>query len=635
MKSLLKALTVAVLVLALSVQVFQLVKTYGTRTVEIYKSIGQTGSWRGANFAFSQEAADFYSFLNSKIPPTSVVVVQAGSTPEAFSRKGYVEFFLWPRAIRFCYDAYDDCIQDIKNTDHAILITDLQSVSSPDEYGERFQSFNSNWGVFLPSPGAINAVSPHLTYGSFQEIGAATIPPMALLAALILPGALIGRTTLPKENWLLHLSLGIGSGLGWLSLSLFLAIWLGATISGVLILGLALFYWAIAGTSIFLYGKKTRGGKAALPPRSQTSFIVAFLLIPILWAGILSIGNAYSHTDEIVLWGAKGYGIAAVGLQEGVTERGTLTTQYPLNIPLSITSFLTLFGERLPESKLIFPLYFLGLISLIFVFLQRYTRAWTSVVGSLLIATTPFIFFLATMAHANLPFTFYLIGGCLLLHQAQQTKISSNAYWVWGVVFLTLAAWTRPEGIYLAVAIAGAALAFYRHHLDKEKMKVVWLVGGLGLYFLFWFFAAQYAYFKSGFTSGVFSTALSQVLQGNLHFSEALFILQSMSVELFNTMEWGTMGWLIVIGVVLFAARPKLPKRDFSIAGFGMVILLAVFAGYLANSYSAFQGMDISGWLETGLMRVALPGLILIWLQFTATISRHFFPSGNELNEAT
>lgn len=623
----LKRLFVGALLAGLVAQVFVLVNAHGGRTIEIYKAIGQTGSWRGANFAFSQEAANFYNFLRAQIPQdTRVLIPTRSDGPEAFTRNGNVEFFLWPRKVGFCEGTAEECVIEAANQNSAILVTDVPGFSVTPNASERVHLFNSQWGVYLPNQTANgNLQSP---YRSLWEIARSILLPAVLLAALSLPGTWLARKTLPKEHGLMHLTLGIGSGLGWLSLSLFISLWAGATLSNLLIVGLVIFYWGAAAILYVFLRPKRRPIPSSRKLSREDVLIIIAIAIPIAWAFLLAIGNAYSHTDEIVLWGAKGYGIPAVGLQAGVNERGTLTTWYPLNIPLLISTFLTLFGERLPESKLIFPCYMLGFVGMLYAFFRKRIEAVPSLIGSLLIITIPTVFLMGTMAHANLPFTFYLVGGILLLYCAQiEGQTYSIHYWIWGVVFLILAAWTRPEGLYLAWVTAATAAVVFRPDRLKETKRWFWLVAGLALYSIFWILAAPSVYLKPGFTDGVFGRALDQVLQGNLHFKEAGFIFQSLALKTLSVSEWGILGWSLILFAVLFIGMTRSGNSNFFLAETGLVIILFIFGAFVANSYLPSETRDIDWWVNTSLLRLVFPGLVLIWIQFYGDLAGRIFPA--------
>ena len=65
--------------------------------------------------------------------------------------------------------------------------------------------------------------------------------------------------------------------------------------------------------------------------------MAGFLLLALL-SLLLGVGKGYHATDEIVLWGAKGYGIAAMESLRDITLWGTNTVIYPLHIPILIAS---------------------------------------------------------------------------------------------------------------------------------------------------------------------------------------------------------------------------------------------------------------------------------------------------------
>ncbi|MCW5875503.1 MAG: glycosyltransferase family 39 protein [Anaerolineales bacterium] len=604
---------------------FSLFNTHAYRIEEIHRAIGQHGLWRSANFAFGQRMANFYGFLNARIPhDTTVAIPVLTRTPEPLRRISYVEFFLQPRLIEYCETTPERCLERLGDQNYAVLITDLEALLNKENWGERLQAFDKNWAVLLPEAAA--AGQPWSPYTSFAEIFVTSLPAVLFLLALILPGTLLAGQMLPTERLFLHLALGIGSGIGWFTLGTYTALLLGAEASHILFAGLVGLYWLFTGAMSFFLWKR-RGLKFSTSRPSNETFLQVLLLLPVGLSFIVSIGNGFTTTDELVLWGAKGYGIQVAGLSEGVTGRGTLTTWYPLNVPLMISTFLALFGERLPESKLIFPLFLLGSIGLAYSFLLKHTTPRLSVLATLLLSTTPVVFAMSTLAHGNLPFTFYLVGGALMLHYAQlPTTRPNHSYWFWGMLFLVFAAWTRPEGLHLAWAVALAALFFYHRDLRKQKEKLIALLGAIGLYTIFWAVTSPLAYYRSGFTDGAFSTAFRRILAGEIHFWEAGFILQSMVTRFMQPEDWGSMGWIVLLCVILAAiTKSKLKSRD--MLGFGLVVVLSVYAGFWANTYTPYEVFDISGWMNTAFMRLVLPGLVLIWLQLIAHTASIYFPT--------
>lgn len=619
------------LIAAFLMHVVLLFNTHSHRLSEISRSFGQHGLWRSSNFAFGQKVANFYQFLNERIPQEATVAIPVlTDSPVSLMRMSYVEFFLQPRIIEYCESTAQRCLDQLADKNYAVLIINLETIQAKEEWGDRLQTFNSDWAVLLPETSSTGrAWEP---FNSFFEITTTMFPALLFIGALLAPGTWLAKKTIPTEHFFLHTALGTGVGIGWFTLSLYIVLLWGVSLTNSVIWGLVVAYWLFV---VFLAKLLSSESSAAALPSSKplerwwVSFV---LLLPIGASLLLSVGNGYTTTDELVLWGAKGYGIVVEGLSQGVTERGTLTTFYPLNIPLAISTFLTLFGERLPESKLVFPLFLLGSIGFIYSFLRRLTSDLTAVLATLLISTTPIIFAMSTLAHGNLPLTFYLVGASLLFYFAQTISDmrQSRTYWFWGVAFLLLCAWTRPEGIHLAWAITLAISILYKHELLQDKVKLFSLLAGLLAYTLLWVFTSPLVYYKSGFTDGAFSTAFWQILQGDLNFWEAGFILKTFALKVLQTQDWGNTGWVITAAGILTVLFIPRNKALFSVFVFGVVVFLSVYAGFFANTYTFYDNLDIGNWMDTSFMRLILPAVVLLWIYFVSATLSYFFPKTNE-----
>jgi hypothetical protein len=108
--------------------------------------------------------------------------------------------------------------------------------------------------------------------------------------------------------------------------------------------------------------------------------------------------------------------------------------------------------------------------------------------------------------------------------------------------------------------------------------------------------------------------ALRQILAGNLHIQEAGFVLRAVFSGPFQIDTWGVLGIiLVVVGVLYMIGRPR-PAVSLSLLVLSEGILsAAIIAGvYFVASYDTTH--DIGWWVNTGLDRMLLPAVWLIWL---------------------
>ncbi len=201
------------------------------------------------------------------------------------------------------------------------------------------------------------------------------------------------------------------------------------------------------------------------------------------------------------------------------------------------------------------------------------------------------------------------------------------------------AAWTRPEGLpfaWLMVAALLLAARWLRLGWLGRRQLALLTVPLLG-YSLFWLWLKSAAYAQPVGRAGLAEAAAGGILSGNLHLSALLYSAGSLLGGLFDVETWGSFGLLLL--AALFAllllsllqagagkGKPVPPgvAEDGRAAALlllcGGVYLLAVLAMYYLTSYDPSH--DISWWVSTGLDRMVLPGLLLVWVGGIARLFR-------------
>lgn len=624
-----KGLDVVLLALLLGgslLQLGQLASRYSTRVSEIYHAIGQHGLWRSANFTFGQRTANFYAFLNEHVAPeASIVVPVRVQSPLPLMQQAYVEFFIQPRQLIYCEDRPAECVaQYAAVPDAAVLLVDWPALPADAAGSARLEKFDDEWALLLPVNGAPGQAWPG--YSSIGEIVRSSLPALLFLAALITPASLLARRSLPHASAWLHAALGSGGVIAWLTLSLCIALLLGLPLTAGLLWSLVVAAW---GLWLLVAWRLPAAAHAQTAPSRRAWLLPALLALPLGLAWVLALGNGFTETDELILWGAKGVGISVLGLSEGASLRGTLTTWYPLNVPLVVSSMLTLFGERLPASKLVFPLFLAGSAAVVYAYLRQHTQAWAAALGALLLVTTPTIFYMGTLAHANVPIMFYILAAVVLYELAYTAEPALRLrYWGWASLAVVCAAWTRPEGLHLAWALTLMALVLYCRQVRQARAQIAISLGSLLAYTLFWQWASPQIYSHAGFTDSAFATAFTQILQGDLNLYELGYIASSLVKKLLYLPEWGVLGLVMLAGLLVWAVRhPAGPRR---MLWLGLALLLAVTGGFWLNTYTFYEGMDLSVWVNSSYIRLVLPGVAVLWLFLFNLLAHTLWPKDTD-----
>jgi hypothetical protein len=573
----------------------------------IRADIGQHAVWRSANFAFGQTVADYVLFLNANIPvDVTVVLPDRDSAPEALTRTAAMQLFLYPRDVVNCSSDYAGCAANFVVGGAVALVSDTETFV--DFRAGQVLMFNDDWGLLLPD-GRSAQGAPLIGFSSLFSVALAFITALLFIALVATPAVLLVRRALPGLDFAFQLALGLGAGLGFLSFAIYLSLLLGAALSPILV-----------GVILLLFGLAAWGSQRLWPiPKtpirlSLDSWVVAFSILALL-AAFIGVGSAYRQSDEFGLWAPKGYGILAAGLHSGANEWGSTPAAYPLQVPVLIGAFKAIFGDRLPEAKLLFPLFLLGLSCVVYSYLRRFTEKKWAGLATLPLASTPLLFEQSALAYANLPTTFYLVVAVLLFSLAlNHPKENATRYYMAGSIFLALAAWTRLEALQIAALILILLMVFLlRRDRKIDRRSIAALLIPLGGFAAIWLVSSAQLYAGKGFLAGAASSAFTAMLAGNFREAEAAYILGTLFKELIGFHDWGLLFWLLVpLAVAILLKTPRL--RSNFVLWSGLLVSLLVLGGYYLLAFDAIQGQDISWWVSTGMSRMLMPGIVLLWL---------------------
>jgi hypothetical protein len=608
----------------------------------VWKVLAYPAVWRGARFGVSEEFANYLSFLETVIPPGAILgIPPPGSSHWALANTPYMRYYLAPRQVVNCTLNNVGCAADLAGKGAFLVVLGNGQFPPAGDWSNQGSviMFNLKWGVWVPKgseglrPEMMSPVLIPLKRVFFQGW-------LGLTALLVMSAAGAGFLGywLPGLSLVSRLALGFGLGVGWLVLSLYLVLLTGARLNPVVI-STVVFAWLLLGG---IYGYLTlrrwqaQGSVGPLIWRylckAGVLWYLPFLALA-LAAAFLAVGQGYHSSDEIFIWGAKGTGIALEGLPRGVTDWGTQTTQYPLLVPVWIAAVRAGTGDLVSQSKLIFPFFYLGMLLGMAEFLNLKLPRLASLLVCLGLAVTPLVLRHAGLAYANLPLTYFLVCGALLIagQFAQVTGESqppSQGVLVLSSIFLGLAAWTRPEGTVLSLLVIGSALwVFRKSWLPRDwrhntlLLLLPWLVlvlmkipqgllapaGRLGLLVLL-------------------EKGVQALRAGDWHPAELAYLLAFLAKGVVDLHSWG----VLLIGLTVFfclgltAGRRERDVQFLILAG--GLSGLSILGLYYLLSFDG--GHDIRWWATTGLNRMLLPSIVLLWVAAACHLTT-LFPPGD------
>jgi hypothetical protein len=610
------------LISAVLVQCVLILRQAGPDLLAIRGAMGQHGLWRSGNFFQNQRFADYVNFLNEFIAEDArVVLPPLDSGPRILGVTPYMQFFLAPREVINCPD--QECLDKLSMANTYVVFTESEVADGLADSPDQVWMFDEGWGLVAPAGVSRQVLDPALGFASLGEILLAVLWPTLGLLLVSQAGALVvARLVPPRWHVSVKLALGYGLALGLISLVAATASLLGLPLGRETLLWVSLVFIVVALAFYFIdrrYGRSEIETEAdRTPHKLRLDFWgMTFLVLGGL-AFLISAGKGYHSTDAIVLWGAKGYGIMATGTSKEVTAWGTNTVPYPLNIPILIAGLKILFSDILPASKLVFSGYYLALLfTLYHGLLWLGLRRAMAGLATLLVGTAPLVFRHGTIGYANLVMSFYLVAALFLAGQALDSPAArrSNRLAFLGGVFFACAAWTRPEGLALSVLVLVLlfGVTYIRRRALFPTRQLVYATLSLLVYGAFWWLVKVWVYPSGVAKTGLGGAALREMLAGDINFYEAFYILRTFVVHLFRLYTWGSFGVGLVI-VLLLSVVVIWRRRAFTdiVLWSGILIVLAILGIYFLASYDRVH--DISWWVNTGLDRMLLPGLMLLWV---------------------
>ncbi|MBW8010193.1 MAG: glycosyltransferase family 39 protein [Chloroflexi bacterium] len=592
--------------------------------VSIRKNIGQSGTWRSANYFHSQRLADYVTFLNDIIPEDArVVLPPLEISPTVLARPNYMQYFLDLGDVVNCTKVQSTCMSDLSEAGGYVLITSSEIFPGIEFDGDtdKIRMFDDEWGVLLPEEETDGSITPLNLFESFENILGQVIWIGLWILLLIGGGLLVTLRMLPGWGLLAKLSIGLGLAFGFHSLSLYILMLFGMLPSQKLIIGITVF-WLLLGAGIYWYSNgdahlKIDGFGIQKELGHFDIWHVGLLILGLL-AAVIAVGKSYHTVDALALWADRGYGLAAEGLPNGASNWGNMATKYPLHIPILIASFKTMFGNMLPASKFIFPVFYLGLMLVTYDFLRRHVPRTIAGLTTLTLGTTPLIFRHATIGYANQAMAFYLVIAVLITAEIFNTAdnvLKKERKMLLSGIFFSLCAWTRPEALEICAILIIFILANGRFKWGKRWPRLALLVSvPFVVYSGIWFSTMNLAYTRTTGTSELAAEVFAQISQGNFHFPEIGFILEYALLSLFNFEVWGVIG-LGVLLISLMAFVQKMEYKPSLIVVFSGLICIFLGMGVMfLASYNTGSACDLSCWLATGYNRYIIPGMFLLWI---------------------
>ncbi len=612
------------LALSLLIALVAVLQTY--RTLNDYARLWRMPLWRmrtepalsrSAEYFLGGEGAEYLDFIATVVPPGGRLATVPGPV-RGFSSQNILKFFLTDRTIISCGGQGQDMVDCLTTVE-----TFLPAVG---EFPPQAAVDGLTW---IPYPAADD-----LYRGIYAPTGYAQTLPAAepafrpllslfgaglVIAALFTLGGLITSAILGRLEAVTWLMLGLPLGAGLHAFAVFLWSWAGGRVDRLstilLFLAMVLVLLAVRWRQSVSLRDGLRANLRSLSVRRLRIRPIEWTLlslIGLLWTGsvVIAVGRGYSMFDGMAIWSLKGYVIAQEETILAAARASGHGLAYPLNHALNVATVDLLRGDQLPGSKLLFPGFTTSLLIGCVWFWHRHGLPRPiALLGALLLLSVPLIFEHSTYGFANLPFSVYLTLGFLWSMEGfleQKTRVL-----LLGGLLLSLAGWTRPEGIGFAFTLAMPLAAFGVYRRVGWRPIVFWLVSigsTAGIWLIF-----GTSYLREDQIGGALQALMEAWQGGELRFS-SLTLIRSYGIDwLLTPRIWG---WIVPLGLFLSATAliPTIRNRDrLALPVFGAATLAALLPALLFFTES-FDEADFRTFLTVSFNRAYFPAVIFLTL---------------------
>lgn len=284
------------------------------------------------------------------------------------------------------------------------------------------------------------------------------------------------------------LFISYGIGMGFVSLEMLLFYFLRAKFSILKIVAPWLILFVI---NLIMY-YKNRNAENKLPDikevggrgtRALRIFLITAISFEVLYSFFRALIKPIEAYDAVAIYAIKSkIFYLASSIPQGFFSGFSMLfphPDYPLNIQLCET-FAYLFMGNLNDQlvKVIFPLYFVGILAVLYFGIRRFGSRTYALLFTFILASIPQFNAYSTNAYIDLPLAYYCFSGLLmLLYWFKDTK--STQFIIISAVMCALAAWTKNEGImYCLINILLLAIFFFSSGKGmKVKNKVIYTIG--------------------------------------------------------------------------------------------------------------------------------------------------------------
>ncbi len=235
---------------------------------------------------------------------------------------------------------------------------------------------------------------------------------------------------------------------------------------------------------------------------------------------------------------------------------------YPLHVPL-LQAWLALANGQWDDQliKMPFPFYFISTLIIMYYFLIHYTRPRWALLGMLLLSSSSFLVYHATIGYRDLTLLYYNFTTIILL--LLWNKKNSYMFLILAALFSGFTSFTKLEGagyLFIHLILLVGILLHQRHISIFNKIKNLLIFSIPSLSICLFFHAYRYLSLNQTTTQPVADSDAFNLYQLKISVSSVLIerlgiVLQKFTANMFLTNNWGIVFFIFVLS--LFRLKRK------------------------------------------------------------------------------
>ncbi|MCX5677914.1 MAG: glycosyltransferase family 39 protein [Candidatus Omnitrophica bacterium] len=408
-------------------------------------------------------------------------------------------------------------------------------------------------------------------------------------------------------------------GVGFISLEMLLFYLLGLkfSISGILI------PWAfLVAINAYRYVKSgSRFIFADQPPVSDEKnrflniFLASGITLEVVYAFFRALIKPIEAYDAVAIYAIKS---KIFFLAKAIPDtyfpslvHGFPHPDYPLNIPLTET-FMYLAMRNLNDQlvKIIFPLFFLGILSVLYFAIRRFASRTYALVFTFLLASIPMFNSYAANAYQELPLAFYYFASAVFLLAWIEDRKDLRFLAV-SAVMVALAGWTKNEGmLYCAI---NASLVIYLSITTRKETSVKTIYAPILYLAVIGIILAPWIWIKARF--GIVNDEINLLNLNPVYLLKQLPKLGPIFYELQKQL-FGPKKWILLWPIAIFAAIFNYRKIFTGAQKYISISLILAFCGYVVFYMISYVDVVFFASKTWGRFLLHFLPLLVLWLAY-------------------